>query len=195
MSTFHNIKNWIQEELQAAHVSYLLKRKKYDKLLDMIHYDQYLGDGISRETFRLSKRVVVKVLVDPDCRQSAHELAFYQKHYNDFSKYMCKMYGYFQDLNRGMVLFMEKVEPLGMSLYQYFEEHPDQEEAEQALMEFIDATYLTDSLNNEGNAGINRKGEVVILDCGISHDGDFAHLCTFDRSRGYGYSYRARYCY
>lgn len=159
-------------------------------LANAVEEGTWLGSGAARECFQISDKVVAKTPRRSRSLQSDHEIAFYEMFEDQYGDYMAKMYGYCSNLpGAGLVIFMEKVEPIHKSVYEFilevFEPFGDKGKWEaydllQEIHNFESQVELQDSSDNPGNWGVNSEGKLVALDCGISYVAELVSVNTWD---------------
>lgn len=132
-----------------------------------------LGAGIARRVYGISDQVVAKVPRAVESLQQQIEINFHQMYADtEWGRFLPEIYGVIE-INDAPVIFMERVEPLGMYIFDYINHHYSDEEKYDMLayiQDFEDYTRIFDCSDNENNWGINKEGQLVLMDCGMSDE-------------------------
>ena len=146
-----------------------------DTLLQSIQNGFHVDSGISRRVLAISDKVVVKMYHgDYFDGQQEHEMEFYRLFGERFGSLIPQMYGWLETEDYGLLLFMERVQPLylDMDIESYIWRNLAVNEAREtleALNDLIHETGLCDVMCNELNWGLREDGSLVCLDCGYSN--------------------------
>ncbi len=88
-----------------------------DTLLQSIQNGFHVDSGISRRVLAISDKVVVKMYHgDYFDGQQEHEMEFYRLFGERFGSLIPQMYGWLETEDYGLLLFMERVQPLYLDM-------------------------------------------------------------------------------